>query len=157
MQISVDALTKLNNRGQVNRYMDRIHYSENESCCVCMIDIDRFKEINDRFGHAEGDRALTLIAEALRRTADKAGVPVFIGRYGGDEFTMIVRSVKDDEAMNGLISVFREILKEKTGNLRYKIEASVGYDFLNGADDTAEACMKRADEKMYLDKQRKKK
>ena len=59
--------------------------------------------------------------------------------------------------MNGLISVFREILKEKTGNLRYKIEASVGYDFLNGADDTAEACMKRADEKMYLDKQRKKK
>ena len=90
MQISVDALTKLNNRGQVNRYMDRIHYSENESCCVCMIDIDRFKEINDRFGHAEGDRALTLIAEALRRTADKAGVPVFIGRYGGDEFTMIV-------------------------------------------------------------------
>ena len=157
MQISVDALTKLNNRGQVNRYMDRIHYSENESCCVCMIDIDRFKEINDRFGHAEGDRALTLIAEALRRTADKAGVPVFIGRYGGDEFTMIVRSVIDDEAMNGLISVFREILKEKTGNLRYKIEASVGYDFLNGADDTAEACMKRADEKMYLDKQRKKK
>ena len=157
MQISVDALTKLNNRGQVNRYMDRIHYSENETCCVCMIDIDRFKEINDRFGHAEGDRALTLIAEALRRTADKAGVPVFIGRYGGDEFTMIVRSVNDDEAMNGLISVFREILKEKTGNLRYKIEASVGYDFLNGADDTAEACMKRADEKMYLDKQRKKK
>ena len=157
MQISVDALTKLNNRGQVNRYMDRIHYSENETCCVCMIDIDRFKEINDRFGHAEGDRALTLIAEALRRTADKAGVPVFIGRYGGDEFTMIVRSVIDDEAMNGLISVFREILKEKTGNLRYKIEASVGYDFLNGADDTAEACMKRADEKMYLDKQRKKK
>ena len=157
MQISVDALTKLNNRGQVNRYMDRIHYSENESCCVCMIDIDRFKEINDRFGHAEGDRALTLIAEALRRTADKAGVPVFIGRYGGDEFTMIVRSVKDDEAMNELISVFREILKEKTVNLRYKIEASVGYDFLNGADDTAEACMKRADEKMYLDKQRKKK
>lgn len=157
MQISVDALTKLNNRGQVNRYMDSIHYSENESCCVCMIDIDRFKEINDRYGHAEGDRALTLIAEALRRTADKAGVPVFIGRYGGDEFTMIVRSVKDDEAMNELISVFSEILKEKTVNLRYKIEASVGYDFLNGADDTAEASMKRADEKMYLDKQRKKK
>ena len=45
MQISVDFLTKLNNRGQIMRYMDRIKYSENESCYVVMIDINRFKQI----------------------------------------------------------------------------------------------------------------
>ena len=156
MLVSVDPLTKLNNRGQIDRYMDRIRYSENESCCFCMIDIDMFKEINDRYGHAEGDRALTLVAEALRRTADKAEVPVFIGRYGGDEFTMIVRSVEDDAAMQELISLFRGILSEKAEGLRYKLEASAGYDFLDSDDDTAEACLKRADERLYLDKQRNK-
>lgn len=154
MLVSVDPLTKLNNRGQIDRYMDRIQYSENEPCCVCMIDIDIFKKINDRYGHAEGDRALTIVAEALRRTADQAGVPVFIGRYGGDEFTMIVRSVEDDAAMERLIALFRGILEEKTGDLRYKLEASVGYDFLKNPGDTAEACLKRADKKLYLDKKR---
>ena len=154
MLVSVDPLTKLNNRGQIDRYMDRIQYSENEPCYVCMIDIDIFKKINDRYGHAEGDRALTIVAEALRRTADQAGVPVFIGRYGGDEFTMIVRSVEDDAAMERLIALFRGILEEKTGDLRYKLEASVGYDFLKNPGDTAEACLKRADKKLYLDKKR---
>ena len=152
MQISVDALTKLNNRGQINRYMERIHYNEDEACCVCMIDIDRFKDINDKYGHSEGDRALTLTAEALRRTAEKAEVPVFIGRYGGDEFTMIVRSVKDDEHMKSVIDIFRSMLKEKSAGLNYLIEASVGYDFLKDSDDTAEDCLKRADEKLYVEK-----
>lgn len=65
MQISVDSLTKLNNRGQIMRYMDRIKYSENESCYVVMIDINRFMQINDSYGHMEGDRALTIVADSL--------------------------------------------------------------------------------------------
>ncbi len=154
MLVSVDSLTKLNNRGQIDRYMERIRYNENEPCCVCMIDIDKFKEINDRYGHSEGDRAITTVAEALRSTAEKAEVPVFIGRYGGDEFTMIVRSVEDDAAMDRLIELFRDMLAEKAADLHYKLEASVGYDFLKSTDDTVEACLKRADEKLYLDKRR---
>ena len=152
MLVSVDSLTKLNNRGQVDRYMENIRYDEDETCCVCMIDIDRFKEINDRYGHSEGDRALMLIADALRKTAEAATFPVFIGRYGGDEFIMIVKSVKDDAEMNGLISDFRRILKEKSADILYKLEASVGYDFLGSGADTVEECLKRADEKLYLDK-----
>ncbi len=150
MLISVDSLTKLNNRRQIDRYMDNISYSEDESCCVCMIDIDSFKMINDNYGHAEGDRALTLIADSLRKTADAATFPIFLGRYGGDEFIMIIRSV-DNEAVTGLISSFRTILKEKSADLKYKLEASVGYDFLN-SDETIKTCLKRADEQLYFDK-----
>ncbi len=153
MLVSVDALTKLNNRGQIDRYMDNIRYIEDESCCVCMLDIDRFKEINDRYGHAEGDRALTLIADALRKTADAAAFPVFLGRFGGDEFVMIARSV-DDATMNGLLTDFKEILREMSANLLYKLEASFGYDFL-GSNDTVEACLKRADERLYYHKNKK--
>ncbi|MCR5417998.1 MAG: GGDEF domain-containing protein [Lachnospiraceae bacterium] len=150
MLVSVDFLTKLNNRGQIDRYMENIRYSENESCCVCMIDIDRFKKINDQYGHAEGDRALTLIADALRQTADSASFPVFIGRYGGDEFVMIIRSA-DNTAVTGLISGFKELLTEKSTDLPYKLEASVGYDYLD-AGETVEDCLKRADEKLYREK-----
>ena len=152
MIISIDPLTKLNNRGQINRYMEEIRYSKNESCCVCMIDIDKFKSINDNYGHAEGDRALTIFADALKITAEKSGVPVFIGRYGGDEFIMIVRFIKDDIAMNKILMLFREILDNKSSNLSYKIKASAGYSFLDSKEDTIDACLKRADERLYNEK-----
>ena len=95
--------------------------------------------------------ALKLIAEALRKTAEKAGLPIFIGRYGGDEFTMIVRAAGEDK-IGGLISILREQLEIKSEGLSYKLEASVGYEFLKDANDSAQAALKRADDKLYVDK-----
>ncbi len=152
LQISVDSLTKLNNRGQVMRYMDRIKYTENEPCCVVMIDINRFKKINDTYGHMEGDRALILVADSLRQTAEQIKSPAFLGRYGGDEFIMIIQP--ENEQIEEIISLFRKILKEKERNftLPYKLEASAGFDFLKDSNDSVEKCLKRADKKLYLDK-----
>ena len=82
--ISVDSLTRLNNRGQINRYMEQLRYRENMQLYVMMIDIDRFKEINDTCGHAEGDRALILVADALRQVCGRVNCPIFLGRYGGE-------------------------------------------------------------------------
>ncbi len=158
MLVSVDALTKLNNRGQINRYLDRMQYSDNGYSCICMIDIDKFKEINDTFGHAEGDRALMLVSDSLRQTADRIIGPVFLGRYGGDEFTVILGMVKDHEAIENLTELFRHILREKAekNGLLYNLEVSIGFDFLRGPDDDPTDCLKRADEKLYIDKQRSK-
>ena len=69
---------------------------------------------------------------------------------------MITRNVNDDQGISAIITFFREILKEKSADLHYDIEASVGYDFLKDSDDTAEACLKRADEKLYIDKKKNK-
>ena len=151
--ISVDALTRLNNRGQIERYMKQIRYRENIPTYAAMIDIDHFKKINDTFGHAEGDRALILVAEALKQTIEKIGDNAFIGRYGGDEFTMIVRSEKEgimDKAIEWLRGFARK--KQEDNSLLYKLEISVGYDMLQGAEDTMDACLKRADEKLYENK-----
>ena len=151
--ISVDSLTHLNNRGQIERYMKQVRYRENLPVYTAMIDIDHFKKINDTYGHAEGDRALVLVAEALKQTIDRIGDNAFIGRYGGDEFTMIVISPQED-IMEQVITRLRETVSKKReeNRLLYILEISIGYDRLRDAQDTMDACLHRADEKLYENK-----
>ncbi|MCR4789354.1 MAG: GGDEF domain-containing protein [Lachnospiraceae bacterium] len=154
--ISVDDLTHLNNRGQINRFIEQLHYSEDSKLYIMMLDIDRFKGINDTFGHSEGDRALVIASEALRQTCDQIKASTFLGRFGGDEFTIIVRSEGGEEDPNQIIAIIRRLLSEKQqeNNLPYNLEFSIGYDELRDKDDTVSECMKRADKKLYVDKRR---
>ncbi len=152
--VSVDSLTRLNNRGQINRYMDQIVYRENVRHTAMMIDIDRFKEINDTYGHAEGDRALTLMAQALRQSVAGIDAPVFIGRFGGDEFTVFVQHAEGDGLPEEIIGKIRAVLEEKQQQHRlpYDLKISAGYDDLKDKNDSMDACVIRADEKLYEDK-----
>ena len=154
--VSVDSLTKLNNRGQINRYMEQTRYRENFRTVAMMLDIDRFKEINDTYGHAEGDRALVLVSEALKQAAVRSGASVFIGRYGGDEFTLFVQCVEGDTVPEKFVDEVRQILTEKQAQnkLPYDLKISVGCDSLKDRNDKLEACLARADEKLYEDKKR---
>lgn len=154
--ISVDDLTHLNNRGQINRYLEQIRYSEDSRVIILMIDIDRFKGINDRYGHAEGDRALVIVSDALRQTCDQINDSVFLGRYGGDEFTIIIQNPKDEDHTERLITLLRNNLAEKQqeNSLPYELDISIGYDEVTDGNDSVYACMTRADEKLYIDKQR---
>ena len=154
--ISVDDLTHLNNRGQINRYLEQIRYSEDSRVIILMIDIDRFKGINDRYGHAEGDRALIIVSDALRQTCDQINASVFLGRYGGDEFTIIIQNPKDEDHTERVITLLRNNLAEKQqeNSLPYELDVSIGYDEVTDGNDSVYACMSRADEKLYIDKQR---
>jgi len=154
--ISVDDLTHLNNRGQINRYLEQIRYSEDSRVIILMIDIDRFKGINDRYGHAEGDRALVIVSDVLRQTCDQINASVFLGRYGGDEFTIIIQNPKDEDNTERLITLLRNNLAEKQqeNSLPYELDISIGYDEVTDGNDSVYACMTRADEKLYIDKQR---
>ena len=154
--ISVDDLTHLNNRGQINRYLEQIRYSEDSRVIILMIDIDRFKGINDRYGHAEGDRALVIVSDALRQTCAKINASVFLGRYGGDEFTIIIQNPIDEDYTERLITLLRNNLAEKQqeNSLPYELDVSIGYDEVTDGNDSVYACMNRADEKLYIDKRR---
>lgn len=154
--ISVDDLTHLNNRGQINRYLEQIRYSEDSRVIILMIDIDKFKGINDRYGHAEGDRALVIVSDALRQTCDQINASVFLGRYGGDEFTIIIQNPKDEDHTERLITLLRNNLAEKQqeNSLPYELDVSIGYDEVTDGNDSVYACMTRADEKLYIDKRR---
>ena len=152
--ISVDSLTRLNNRGQINRYMDQLRFRENMQLYVMMIDIDRFKEINDTCGHAEGDRALILVAEALRKVCGRVSCPIVLGRYGGDEFTIFIQNPEDGDYPEQVAEIIRSAIAEKQqeNHLLYNLQVSIGFDALQGRNDTVEACLVRADEKLYEDK-----
>ena len=155
--ISVDDLTHLNNRGQINRYLEPIHYNKDIRVIIMMIDINKFKTINDTYGHAEGDRALVIVSEALRQTCEQIKASVFLGRYGGDEFTIVIKNPEEDIMPEQLVSLMRSILtQKKTENqLPYDLNVSIGYDLIRGSDDDANECLKRADKNLYIDKQRK--
>lgn len=155
-QISVDPLTKLNNRGQLRRYVsqDSSIHREGLETYVMMLDINDFKNVNDSYGHAEGDRALVVTADALRRAVGSSGVKAFIGRYGGDEFTLIVHAADSSEPEK-LADAIRICIAEACieAGLPYTITVGIGIDRLQHEDDTIQKCIARADQKLYADKE----
>ena len=100
-----DHLTGLHNRRSLNRYLARkLRFaSADKLFTVIMLDLDGFKHINDRFGHAQGDEALAETAGVLKRCLHAND---FIARYAGDEFVVIADIRKSEEA---------DILREDRG------------------------------------------
>ncbi|MDB5577079.1 MAG: diguanylate cyclase [Bradyrhizobium sp.] len=74
----------------------RSAFAANLTAVVFMCDVDRFKSINDRFGHAFGDKVLVEIADVLRRFAGKDGV--LVGRHGGEEFAALMIGITREQA-----------------------------------------------------------
>ena len=154
-QISTDPLTRLNNRGQLARYTAQKSniYRDNRLTIVIMLDINDFKPINDTYGHAEGDRALILVANALMDVMRNHSTPMFLARYGGDEFILVTHPTTEDE-VKPLISEIRERIEARcrAEGTPYTISIGAGFDVMTGEKDTFQRCMQRADERLYEDK-----
>lgn len=155
-RISTDPLTQLNNRGQLLRYISQKSdlRIEGRRTYVMMLDINYFKKINDTFGHAEGDRALVITAEALQGAAQSCNFPVFLGRYGGDEFILILHPVSEND-IAGLPDEIRGRIENGCAEkgTPYVLSVGIGCDELRAGNDTFQQCQQRADHKLYLDKE----
>ena len=153
--ISLDPLTSLNNRGQLARYISvRSNICpENRLTFVIMMDINGFKGINDTYGHAEGDKALVSIAEALKKVISGYSMPSFLGRYGGDEFIMIIHPAQAKEA-DQLVREIREEIRRtsEAAHKPYRLSLGIGCDELGDREDVQD-CILRADKKLYMDKE----
>jgi diguanylate cyclase (GGDEF)-like protein len=149
--VSVDSLTRLNNRGQIDRFMEQTRFKENVTVSAMMMDIDHFKQINDTWGHAEGDKALILVSDTLKQAAERMESQVFIGRYGGDEFIVFIQSTSAGEGPVQMAEAIRAKLREKQAEnkLPYELNVSIGWDVLQEKNDSLEACLARADQKLY--------
>ncbi len=158
-QISTDPLTSLNNRGQLLHYTSqRVNmYRDGRRTFVVMFDINDFKVINDTYGHAEGDRALLIVAEALKGVVKNHSTPMFLAWFGGDEFILIVHAAVGEE-IDPLIAEIRGLIEAKCRAYQtpYMLSIGAGWDEWTGKDDSFQKCMQRADEKLYLDKARQK-
>lgn len=150
----LDPLTQLPNR----RYMEMaLATAQNEYRLhkdpfgVLMIDLNRFKPINDKFGHDAGDRVLQEVAKTL--TGALRGSDI-LGRWGGDEFVAIARHV-NREVLETLAERCRVLVAETS--LRLNGERAISLSIAVGGslvvtDDSAEAILRRADQLMYEDK-----
>lgn len=144
----IDGLTGvLNRRGFENRASSLIAEAEHTPCSLVACDLDRFKEINDRHGHAAGDEVLRAFGEFLRaavRTSDLAG------RIGGEEFAIMLPSSTRDEAYQ-----FAERLRVDWSEVEFpylpageRVTVSIGVAEVRPGDDLFRL-LERADTRLY--------
>ena len=150
----LDQVTQLPNRRFVEMALQTAlneFHVHKDAFGLLVIDINRFKAINDRFGHAIGDRALLEVANTLTGTLRPTDI---VGRWGGDEFIAIVRHVTHD-TLNQLVERCRALVAETTfadsNGGRASLSASIGAT-LAVLDDTTELLIRRADDLMYQHK-----
>lgn len=151
-----DALTDLPNRSLFREQLQQnISWARREkiSMALLFIDLDRFKEINDAFGHDIGDM---LLIEASRRIREVLRESDSVARLGGDEFTAILGKIAAEEDATMVAGKINELL-QKPFHLDQKtchIGSSIGISVFPQHGETAEALIKAADAAMYAVKRR---
>ncbi len=135
--------------GQAGALLDAAR-AANSKLSIAILDIDNFKDINDRYGHATGDRVLSHVASAISREIRQNDL---VGRIGGEEFAVLFPLVGKDEAA-GLADQLREMVAVSfshapAGDVACTFSAGVD-EFVDG--DTVATLMARADAALYAAK-----
>ncbi|BDX07576.1 GGDEF domain-containing protein [Planctobacterium marinum] len=146
-----DSLTSLGNRRQFDETMEKATsraHRNGESVSLIVMDLDKFKQVNDKFGHAEGDKVLMSVAGAINqslRSSDHAF------RFGGDEFCCITTDT-DKEANELIVQRIQEAVAADSLLQKHGISVSFGLAMLQ-PEDSQSGFFNRADEALYQAKQ----
>ncbi|HXY76854.1 MAG TPA: EAL domain-containing protein [Steroidobacteraceae bacterium] len=154
-----DALTKVPNRMQFHHVLQQTiarTLRSGQVVAVLYLDMDRFKEVNDTFGHGAGDRVLEVLAERLTRAVPKETV---VGRLAGDEFALFVDGLPAEVDNRGPIAqLARALLTEVSRPFQLNqhevfLTASVGIAFCPRDAENVIDLIRNADAAMYYSKQ----
>ena len=144
-----DELTELPNRRfflEQGEQLSRRIRRDGTKACILMMDLDHFSDVNQRFGHAGGDRALAAFAGLLR---DRVPPPHFVARYGGEEFCAFLGEVEASEGLR-IAEGLRASLAAQPIDIRgqaLKLTVSIGVAAL--ADGDLDAAIRSADQALY--------
>lgn len=148
-----DALTKLLNKSAARKQTEDYlaGFSQNTRCALFIIDMDNFKQINDRFGHLFGDAVLTQIAREIRRLFRAQDI---VARIGGDEFLVVMRGIADrkiaEDRCRQLVEAFGNVFR---GHLRgNRLSCSVGVALFPDHGTSYSELFQRADQALYMAK-----
>ena len=149
-----DSLTKLPNR---RMFFDRLEHAiagarrNDKHLAVMFVDLDRFKEINDTFGHAVGDKVLINVAILLKSTVREMDT---VARLGGDEFVVLIDMIDNPQHVTAVIQklyfLFQRVLKIDGHELL--VHASIGISIYPRDGMNADELMQNADRAMYESK-----
>lgn len=144
--LNIDNLTGLANKRCFMRRMKKA-FAKGESFAAVMLDINNFKQINDQYGHLEGDKVLKTFAHVLKSITRATDV---VSRWGGDEFAVLIYGCGEQEAV-----MFKErIVTSLTAPIcGHQLSISVGFaPFESERFQTAEQMLAMADLMLYEDK-----
>lgn len=147
-----DPLTGLYNRRGFFRLYNELKESSRQSRMVISMDLDNLKQINDNYGHSEGDNAITVTSDTLKRVFSDGQI---CARFGGDEF-VVLGDCPDDELMYRYAERLREGLNEYnvSSGKPYNVHLSLGCCLIPAdADKPIDQYIIAADAKMYIDKE----
>lgn len=153
--ISQDSLSGVNNRVSFNKYINNVFLSkDHDGAYIVYIDIDKFKQINDTYGHIEGDEAISLVGKTLKSIAGETNS--FVARIGGDEFVMIVKTTEEEKVKKVIQNISFE-LEERIifSDKQYDLTVSCGYIEVKKNQKNIKELMVKADESMYIEKLKK--
>lgn len=145
-----DPLTGLRNRRYVRRHLDSLLRS-GAAATVLLLDVDRFKPLNDRHGHAAGDAALKQVAARLREHLRAVDV---VARYGGEEFLVVMAGAGEEEA-TAVAERLRAAIAEsplESAGLALRLTVSIGCAVARGEPD-ADRLIAAADAALYRAKE----
>lgn len=149
-----DPLTGLVNRSYFARALEEeiehVTHDGVESAAY-FIDLDKFKQINDTYGHAAGDKLLIRVAEQLKSQVRERDV---VSRLGGDEFTVLARNITRGDAMD-LANSFNKILREMhitEGEHTFSVNCSIGIAMISPGRHTADEILSHADTACFASK-----
>lgn len=150
----MDALTGSMNRRTIDVWIERTFTDAERSgrpVSVLFIDLDHFKSVNDRFGHACGDECLRAVAMALRSVLSDADM---FGRYGGEEFIAVLpgRDGADARAVGERMRTAVENVEVRHESQRVRLTVSIGIATRQRGEDSAAATVARADKALYVAK-----
>jgi two-component system cell cycle response regulator len=148
-----DALTGLNNRRYLDNHLKILFNraaARSRPLSICLMDIDRFKSVNDTYGHDAGDDVLREFASRIRSTVRGADLAC---RYGGEEFVVVMPDT-DATASAAVAERLRAIIEKtpfvlKNAGTAIELTASFGLSCSTGDADTPEQLLKQADQALY--------
>ena len=153
---TTDGLTELYNHRYFQDMMkQQIEQSKryNSKFSLIMIDIDYFKQFNDKYGHQAGDAVLKQVAQILKRNTR---ISDYVCRYGGEEMAIILPNTGFDETLNNAERI-RKAVEETPFKLSLtqegQVTISLGVSSYNGEEETAQDIIKRADNALYKAKE----
>jgi diguanylate cyclase (GGDEF)-like protein len=149
-QAHTDALTGVfNRRGFFAAAATLTGLAGAKPLCAMLIDLDRFKEINDTHGHAAGDEVVVAAARVIRAEAQAQGG--IVGRIGGDEFGVLIAGLTDEEAerISERLCAAMRATPVPHGELALRFAASVGVAIAQPQDVTLDDLLARADAALY--------
>jgi diguanylate cyclase (GGDEF)-like protein len=153
VRANIDALTGLPNRRYLEEMLSTVGPRRRaaERIGALMIDLDHFKQLNDRYGHTTGDRVLRAVGERISAAVRADDTPA---RYGGEEFAVVLRRADPQQAVEVAERIRRHIGAIPPGDLGIDepISVSIGVAVAEGRDVDAKSVLTAADDALYTAK-----